>query len=244
MEVVALLRVLWRHRIAVAVGAVVAIAVGLLVMRSDRTQLGVASMRVILDTPNSQTVDVAPVGVTTLEWRTGLYADLMADQTSRERIARSMGIDVDQLVVRSPALSAPLVVIPLPQAALDAAGTVAEPYELAIQALPPLPIIAIDARAPSREAAGRLASAAAEALKAATEVELTAETQQFVMTEVGPPKTRAVVNGPGRPTAAIIVVVVFCAWCTGITLIAALTRGRRPRRRPRRRRPPVELHSA
>ena len=241
MELIALLSVLWRQRIAVAVGAVVAIAIGLLFLRADRTELGVASMRVILDTPRSQTVDVAPVGVTTLEWRTGLYADLMADETSRKRIAGAMGIDVDKLVVRSPALSAPLVPIPMPQAALDAAATVTEPYELAIQALPPLPIIAIDARAPSREEAGRLASAAADALKAATEVELTDETQQFVMTEVGPPKTRAVVNGPGRSMAFVVIAVVLCAWCTGITLIAALARSRR--RRPGRPRA-VGLHRA
>jgi hypothetical protein len=242
MELVALLRILWRHRIAVAVGAVVAVMVGLLVLRSDRTQLGVASMRVILDTPQSQTLDVVPEGVTTLEWRTGLYADLMADKASRERIAHDMGIEVDELVVRSPALSAPLVSIPLPQAALDAAGVVSEPYELAIQALPPLPIIAIDARAPSREAAARLAGAAADALSAATAVEATAETQKFVMTAVGPPKARTVVNGPGRAIVLAAVVVVFCCWCAGITLIAAITRGRR-RRRPR---PPrsVELHSA
>jgi hypothetical protein len=232
VELIALLSVLWRQRIAVAVGAVVAIAIGLLFLRADRTELGVASMRVILDTPRSQTVDVAPVGVTTLEWRTGLYADLMADETSRERIAGAMGIDVDKLVVRSPALSAPLVPIPMPQAALDAAATITEP---------PLPIIAIDARAPSREEAGRLATAAADALKAATEVELTDETQQFVMTEVGPPKTRAVVNGPGRSMAFVVIAVVLCAWCTGITLIAALARSRR--RRPGRPRA-VGLHRA
>lgn len=229
MELLAFLRVLWRFRIAVALGAVVAIALGVMVATAQTSRFGVASMRVIVDTPSSQTVDVNPVGVTTLEWRTGLFADLMATDEARESIARKLGIAPDSLVVAAPYMSVPAVPVPLPRAALEAARTVPEPYELGIQAAPLLPIIGIDARAPSPEQAARLASAAADELKAAAAVELTRQTQTFVAEPVGPPKAREVVNGPGRLVAVAVIIVAFGVWCAGIGVIDALKRSRRRR---------------
>ncbi len=152
MELVALLRVLWRFRIAVAVGAIVAIGVGLMLTRGATSRFGVASMRVMLDTPQSQTVDANPTGAATLEWRAGLLADLMGSDALRLRIARQMGIPADSLVVTAPYLSVPVVPVPLPRHALDVAAVIPQPYQLAIQAASWLPIIRIDARAPSRAA--------------------------------------------------------------------------------------------
>jgi hypothetical protein len=227
MELVALLRMLWRFRIAVAVGGIVAIALGFMATKGATSRFGVASMRVVLDTPHSQTVDVAPVGASTLEWRADLSADLMATEPTRSRIAQAVGIAKEQLVVSTPSMSVPIVPMPLPQAALDAAAAVPEPYQVSIGAASPLPIVAIDTRAPSREMAARLATVAAEALKTTFAGEAAPDTQQFVVDDVGPVQAREIVNPPRKMTAVIVVFVFFAFWCTCITLLAGFARPRR-----------------
>src|SRR4051812_46073775 len=122
MELVALLRVLWRFRIAVAVGFAVAIGCGYMVTRAPGSRVGVASMRVLVDTARSQTVDVEPAGAATLDWRTGFFADMAATAPTRRRIARDMGIPMATLGVTAPHLSAPVVRLALPRAAADTAA--------------------------------------------------------------------------------------------------------------------------
>jgi len=230
MELVALLRVLWRFRIAVAVGAVIAIAVGVSIARGGTSRIGVASMRVILDTPKSLTVDVNPPGMDSLEWRAGLLANLMSTSESRQRITREMGIPIASLVVSAPYLSVPAASFPLPRAGLDAAAVAPEPYALAIESVDLPPFIEIDARAPSRDRAAQLAGAAADALKAAAEIEaIPGKTQELVVDVAGPPEARDVISGPGRVMPAVVGAVVFGLWCAGIVLVAALARVRRDR---------------
>ena len=62
MELVALLRILWRRRVYVALGLVLALAVGFAASRGETRQLGIASTRVVIDTVDSQLVDAEPVG--------------------------------------------------------------------------------------------------------------------------------------------------------------------------------------
>jgi hypothetical protein len=227
MEFVTLLRILWRYRIAVAIGWIVAVLLGLAFLRGPTSHFGVASMRVVLDTPDSQTVDVDPDGASTLDWRADLAADLVGTDRARQRIAQQMGIAVDDLAVVAPFMSVPIVATPLPKTALETAATVPQPYQLAIQAALPLPIILIDARAPSAQRAAQLASTAADALKAEFAVESTPETQKFVVEDVGPARSREIVNSPRRMMAAAVVFIAFVMWCTSITLFAGLSRARR-----------------
>jgi hypothetical protein len=231
MELAAVLHVLWRFRIVVAVGAVVAIAAGLWDAKGGTARLGVASMRVILDTPKSLTVDVNPPGMDTLEWRAGLLADVMSTREWRRHIAREMGIPIDSLVVMAPYRFGPAAPFPLPRAALDAAAVAPEPYVLAIESVERPPIIEIDARAPSRERAGRLAAAAAAALEAAAPVEelVPGKSQGLVAYAVGPPRSFDVASGPGRLMPGVVAAVVFGFWCAGIVLIAAMASARRSR---------------
>lgn len=230
MELVALLRVLWRLRLVVALGGVVAVGLGFMATKGA-THLGVATTRVLLDTPTSQTVDATPPGVSTLQWRAGLLSDLMATDEMRLSIARAMGIDGDSLVVSAPYMSMPAVAIPLPRVALDAAAAVPHPYTLAIQAQNWLPIVAIDAQAPSRALATKLAVVAAQAMKAAATTDATptasAGVLKFVVGDVGPVHSREILNRPRRIFAVIVAVFVFGIWCAAITLIAGFSRGRR-----------------
>jgi hypothetical protein len=233
VEIVAVLRTLWRFRIAVAVGGIVAVGIGFMATRGATTHFGVASMRVVLDTPTSQTVDVDPEGAATLEWRAALLADLISTEPARQGIARRMGIPVDSLVVTAPYRAVPEVPLPLPRAALDAAAVMTEPYQLSVQAASLLPIVGIDARAPSRDQAARLATAAARALQTASVSEVDGYVQKLVVEDVGPPKGKEIVDRPRRMIAAVITMLVFAIWCAGITVADGLSRRRRAALRTR-----------
>ena len=89
MEFLHLLRRLWRRRILLGAGVLVAAAT---LVASGGTspvtaQGGLASTSVALDTPRSQLVAAAPVGADTLAWRASLLAHLMATNASRMELA-------------------------------------------------------------------------------------------------------------------------------------------------------------
>jgi hypothetical protein len=238
MEVVALLRLLWRLRLAVALGLLLSVGVAHHILGTTPTHVGVASLRVVLDTPTSQTVQDSPVGMTTLEWRTGLFADVMAEDQPRARIAERMGVPADQVVVTAPYMSVPAAVVPLPKAALESATSIAAPYQLAIQQVALMPIIGIDARAPTRAQAARLAQAAAAELNDLADRPWSDASEPFVAEPVGPPKAKDVASSPGRVMAVMAGVIAFLMWCAGLTVAATAWRGISRRRRVGRLRAP------
>ena len=235
MELVAVLRALWRFRLMVVVGFVIAVGLGFLTLRGATTYQGTASTRVMLDTPLSQTLEANSTFGPSLEWRAGLLGDLMSEDATRVRVAREMGIPAASLVIRAPYMSIPPVAAQLPRSALDAGSVVTEPYELAIQAVARLPIIAIDARAPTREKAAKLAGYAAQAVKAKAD-EPTTPGGKFVVEDISPIRTRGIETGPRKAIALAVTLLIFATWCAAITLIAGL---RDRRRSPRAYSPPT-----
>lgn len=228
MELVALLRLLWRNRLVVAAGVVVAMGVGFLFSKGATTRLGVASTRVVLDTPASQLIDVEPSGADTLGWRAALLADLMGGDAGRPRIAAAMRVPADKIAVVAPYLSTPVKVTPLSVRALEAAAVTPERYVVAIQDPDTLPIISIDTSAPSREEAARLATAASDALKQAADAYPSSpDLQDFVIDSVGPVRAREIADGPGKAMAAAVALVIVGLWCAGILLGSGLMRARR-----------------
>ena len=227
MELVALLRILWRRRVYVALGLVLALAVGFAASRGETRQLGIASTRVVIDTVDSQLVDAEPVGADTLAWRAALLGDLMGSDAGRPRIAYSMGIPEKDLAVVAPHLNEPPKNTPAARRAAEAGAITTQPYVVAIQADGPLPIIDIDATAPTPGDAARLATAATDAIRAvASAHEDTAETLAFVVDDAGAMKTKAITNGPRRGLAAALAIVFFAMWCAGVIVVSHLT-GRR-----------------
>ena len=95
--------------------------------------------------------------------------------------------------IHAPYMSIPPVAAQLPRHALDVGSAASEPYELAIQAVEPLPIITIDARAPTRAKAAKLASQGAEAVKAKAD-EPTVPGGKFVVEQISPIRTREIVQ--------------------------------------------------
>jgi hypothetical protein len=235
MELVALLRVLWHRRRPVLAGLAVALCVGVLASRGATTTVGVASGRVVLDTVDSQLVDAEPVGADTLAWRAALLADLMGGDAGRPRIARALGAPERDIAVVAPYLNAPAKDTPLSRRATDAAAVTPEPYVVAIQAAEPLPIIRIDATAPSRDQAVRLARAAGDALKEAAAAHVDSpDLLGFVVEDVGPVRARTITEGPRRVMAGVLALLLFALWCIGLLVFSAMSDARRRLPAPRR----------
>ena len=260
MELVALARVLWQRRLAVGLGAVLAIAVALAIGSSPPERSALATTRVLLDTPQSQSVDNTPFGADTLPWRASLLAHLLNSEPNKRQLARALGIPLDQLFVSDAALSGPQVPSSLTKAASDVAALTSAPYELSI-VLPnaSLPLISIAAAAPDRTAARKLAATARDILRAAAprpdpanevkpgaklspaEAADTSKPYGYLVVDVAPIRVKTVADGKGPLKAVIVSLALFVAWCTGATLVPGFVRRvRRSPARKNRRSPAVE----
>src|SRR4051794_41828535 len=107
MELVPIVRLLWRRRLALAAGLLVAAALAFVGGRTSPPSSGVASTRVTLDTPKSMLVDTTPAGGTTLGWRAALLAHLVAGDGERRAVAARLGIPPQQPAGVDPQLAGP-----------------------------------------------------------------------------------------------------------------------------------------
>ena len=113
MDTVTVLRDLWRHRILVVGVGVVALLAGFAVLYKLPSleprgyQVGVADARILVDTPSSQVVEIAPKGSESLGVRANLLASLMVDGVVKAAIAERAGLRPDELVGISNSVSEP-----------------------------------------------------------------------------------------------------------------------------------------
>ena len=119
MNSLAFPRALWRRRILVSLGAVLAFAVAVKVGAGVSDGRALAKVGVLLDTPQSQLTNVDPPRVESLTWRANLLSLLLATEPARRQLAREAGIPAQQLAVVNSDLATPIVPASLP---LTAAG--------------------------------------------------------------------------------------------------------------------------
>jgi hypothetical protein len=222
MELVATLRMLWRRRLLVGVGALAAVGVFVLVGGAAGKKISIASTGVVLDTPESQLIHPAPRGAETLAWRAGLLADLLTTRSATSELARAAGVKEHELVVMDPELAAPPVPASLPRNAAQAAAATPEPHVVLVSFDQVIPIVTIEAAAPDRRTAVRLASAAAEALKAGAPSADPTATPAFVVESVGPVRVKQA-GGEARTAMALAMsVFVLAIWCGAIAVLSSL----------------------
>jgi hypothetical protein len=224
MEIVAVLRVLWRRRLLLAIGFVAAVALGMKLGRSPLPPSGFAKTRVVFDTPESQLVTGAPNGADSLPWRATLAAMLLGSDSARLDMSRALGIPAGQLDVTDLELTAPSVPASLPRAATTAADVLTAPYSLTVHTDDTLPVVGIEAAAPDRVAATRLAAAAVRVLQAGASSRDTREIQGLSVQPVGPIESRELPGASGRKKMAIVFVGVFGMWTVAL-LAGPLLRG-------------------
>jgi hypothetical protein len=232
MDTVTILRDLWRLRLAVVVIAVLAVLAGMALvfklpsLESRKYEVGVATARILVDTPSSQVVEVAPKGSDSLGVRANLLASLMVDGVVKSAIAERAGLAPEKLVGITEAATEP--------------GPVAKPagprdFVLMTRVLTntggdQLPIIEIDAQAPDRAAAAKLGGAAIEGLS--DYLDSTAALQQIKdadrlkVTGLGAPQAVTDVRGRSSMMAIVAVILIFALGCAALlgvrTLVAAL----------------------
>ena len=237
METVTILRLLWARRLWVSVGALVAVAAGMLVafhvslvppgLESRQYRIGQASIAVLIDTPSSQVADLAPpVGSEVLEARSTLFANLLATGEVQALVANNAGIRPDQLQTIAPSSKTNPVATRIATEALGTSGP-AGLYHLIVTIDAP-PIISIRAEAPDAEAAARLANGAVAALR--THLDRVAAVQRIpprrkaVVTPLGSAAAGDVIRGPGRVYALIATMLVFGLVCMAIVFFNGLAR--------------------
>jgi hypothetical protein len=242
VELLPILRRLWRRKAALGIGLVLAIGAAAAIGGSPPAASEVAWTRVVLDTPKSELVQSAPGGSDTLAWRASLLIHLMGTDAEGRALAQRLGVPPYEVDVMDEAYTFPEVPASMPVRAAAAASTTAAPYVLTLGMDDPvLPVIAIKAAAPQREAAVRLAAAAVARLEAQaspvaapysskilTGGGAALKRQQFTVQQVAPIRTKRE-TARSLPTKQIAVIAfVFGAWFTGTLLCRRILR-RRPR---------------
>lgn len=235
MEFVTILRELWQRRTYVALVALLALLVGAAVafrlpsLESRTYAVGVADARVLVDTPRSQVLEVAPKGSDTLAVRANLIANLMAEGVVKDAIAKRAGLKPDDLqgVAQTTTSSGS-------GAAATPKSFGAEDHVLTTRVImtvegDQLPIIDIETQAPTTAEAAKLANASVEGLKdflnskAATEQ--VPEAQRLRFSSLGPAQAGELRRGPGVPIAIIATLFVFFGGCAVMLVVLALARG-------------------
>lgn len=247
MELLPILRALWRRRLLLGLGliAAVAILVGLGGTKRTVTNSATAVTTVTLDTPQSQLVAANPPGADTLYWRASLMVHLLATRSSARALARQLGIRADQISVVDPALAQPLVRTDTASAAFKVGSGIVAPYVLTPY-LPnaSLPVISLEAAGPDLAGAERLVGAAVAVLRSEAPSQARRFTSQvltnadnlrlqpFVVQQISPVKVRLVPSS-SLPLKAIGGALLFLfAWFGGVLLLPKLRRSLRGGRLP------------
>ena len=222
---------LWRRRALVSLVALVAIVVTIVVMfrislpanlESRQYQVGIASSRVLVDTPSSQVVAVTADGSDTLGVRANLMASLMVDGELEEpdRQARRHHSEPP---LRDGQERQQTDVTDRPQGR--------EAHVLTTNVLQDsngkdLPIIQIEAQAPDAKQAARLADGAVDSLRDYLATKAAAEqvpdARRLKVEGFGPAQSSVEKRGPGLIMAIAAGLFVFALGCAAILGIAAL----------------------
>jgi hypothetical protein len=216
MELVIFLRQLCRHRIALAAGFLVSVAIAFAMGGSAVSPTAYAGTRVLIDTPDSALLASAPHGLDTLYWRASLLAPLLGTNPERDQIARESHIPVSQFAVIDQELTSPANPASLPLAATLAASGTTDPYLLRVDADNVLPIVNIQASGPDQAGTTRLAAAAAHAVQAGASTKDTSQVQGLNIAQVDPVTSVIIPGGAGHTTMAITAVFLFGLWCAGL----------------------------
>lgn len=243
MELVIILRRLWRIRYALVAGLLgaVVVVVGTGGYKLERERSSIAWTQVMLDTPRSQTVDADPDGAGSLNWRAQMLMHLLATDDVNADLARRLGVPAHEVVVVDSSVALPEVPASLPKRASDTAAVVGAPYVLTTRlADDALALITLEAVGPDQAEAKRLAAAAVEVLETRESPggRFTSsivsggggfmEKQRFVIDQVAPVRSKELTK-PVVPAKTIAAAGAGFVLCFALALLAAKVLRPRPR---------------
>ncbi len=231
MESVGILRVLWRRRALVALGCLLALAVGILALyrvslappglERRAVPAGTATQRVLVDTPKSLIAAARPEGVTSIVTRAAVLGNLLASDEARAAMARETGLAPEEIDVTGPGTEAAAVPTPLAEAAIETARP-QQPYAITVsQPDSSLPILTVYVTAPSPGEGRELAGAASAALSSAVGRGPVGG-ENLRVQPVGRIQVASRMVGPGTSKAAIAAILLFVLWCVLVLLLDAI----------------------
>jgi hypothetical protein len=239
MEIVGILRALWRHRILLAVGILPAVLAALSMLyqvsplppqlTSKETVTGVASTRVLLSAGRQPTVELDDAVNASLGSLTVLLADLMTTDDARAELARAVGAGPREVAAFGPSSGAPLIAIPLATQASEVARLTHEPFVLTLRTDGQVPIIALRATGPDSARAAKLLEQAAVELGELSKSDGPREAKLRIE-PLGPPVRSTLVDGPSVAIGVLAGLVTFLAWASAVVLVSGVARRRRARR--------------
>ena len=235
MDSVTILRELWRRRVAVGLVALAAVLVGLLISfrpglppESRRYDVGIASARLLVDTPQSQVIKVDPKGSDTLGVRANVIANLMVEGPAKAAIAKRAGLKPRQLVGIAESELEPEMVSP--KAARNPDVNLMKTRVVMDLDGEQLPLVEVRVQAPDAARATALANASVTGLtdyldaQAAADPELDAKKRLHVA-GLGGAEALVSTRGPHPLLSLGATIFVFLAGCAVILLVSALARG-------------------
>ena len=228
---ITILQDLWRRRGLVAVFGLVAVLIGVLVAyqpgfppKSRARHVGEAHLKILVDTPVSQVVEVETEGSGSLGSRASLIANLIVADELKDSIARSAKLRPEQLIAISEAAVEPST--PPPARLNDPRAYVLQTSVVSNQDGVQLPIIAVDTKAPDAKRAAALANAAAAGLTKYLDARATRtgvpDSKRLEVRSLGVAQAHNALKGPGLFFAVAVAIFVFGTLCGAMILLIRL----------------------
>jgi capsular polysaccharide biosynthesis protein len=238
MEVVVMLRELWRRRWLVLLSGLLAVFIGLLMaykvtppfkFQSRAYTVGIASTTAMLDTPSSQVVDLGgqdsevAASAGSLPGRAALLASVLTTSPLKEQIAKTAGIDPRTLIAGSPAPGSAL-----PPAQLGSISAKSRNASfLTVTTFEGLPMLGVNVTARDEETAARLSNGAIKVLISHLNTLANADavpvSRRLVVKQLGGSRAATAKHGPSRKVAAVAVVFIFGLLCAAILIVSWIT---------------------
>jgi hypothetical protein len=237
------LRELWRHKLGMALSALIAAVAMVQVVwglslappgiGSNSIDLASASTHVIVGTPRSSAVDprVDAYTLESLSNRALILGNVMASLPVRQYIAHRVGVPVEKIRVEPPLTPEQ----PRAMADSDHAAHISDifkspdEYRLSVQADPMAPVLDIYAVAPSATGATKLATASVNGLRdylgSVAAKERTPRLDQVRLEVLGSSEAGLIDGGSGFQFAILTFVIVFTIGCFACLVISRIRRG-------------------
>jgi hypothetical protein len=232
VELLTPLRILARRRLMVALGALLAAALGLAAsgnvavgpFGAQQLHSGLATANIQIDTPRPLAVDARARAAIATQQAMMLAERLSAD-TARAAIARRADVPFDELAVLSSRTAIVGRTSPVARAAVDAASSLPSRYRLTVSSTSDAPIISLLAAAPDVASARRLAAAAAPAVANMIAAAPDTVWKRLEVKPLARPDAVAVDAGGPKPLLGVVAaLIVFVGWCWGLVVAGGMLR--------------------
>jgi hypothetical protein len=229
MQLYAIAHELWRRRIVVGIALVVSVLLGLMVafkvspglppkLTPRAHQVGVASTRVLINTPSSIVADLNPAGGSSLSTHAQLLGNLLSSDQVHSAIAKSAGLAATDLTI-SPLAVGGVVQTPLAVTAPAPVGG----SSVSVNADPLLPLITITATAPNPKQAAALANGSVTVLQSYIQTVAAEEgiptSRRPVITSLGSAVGLPSTSGPSKMYSAVAIILLFGFSCYVVLVV-------------------------